>query len=305
MLPSTINWDQDSHPDGMISVDWHRASRNMFDCNGYGHITISHGAQSAQIGTYKYGGKSYALYSTSITDIGYIMEVGYTFDSSLTVPFQGLEIQTVDSQGWWNSRALPTTIRIRFVAGSGLKSGIYYIPPFSLVNTKLQEVDVLSNLFVGVTSSTPTAIIAKVKSCTLNAMNNVTLQKMSMAELPVIGASGGETLFEMSLDCPSSSSAYMVSYYMTDIYNPTNTSSWLVSAPGNSKANGVVLQVMNGASAVSFGPGLTSMNKQFAGVVAASGGRLVKKMSVRYLRTEANASPGTLSAGVTVTLNYN
>lgn len=301
MLPSTINWDQDSHPDGMISVDWHRASRNMFDCKGWGDMELTHGAQSAQIGNYKYGGKSYALYSTPIADIGYIMEVAYASDTSKYLPFQGSEILTAKGMKSWDSTALPTTIRIRFVAGSGLKSGAYYIPPIALVKTKMQDVNNSSNLYVEFTSSTFTAIIAKVKSCTLYTMNNVTLQKMSIAELPVVGASGGGTQFEMALYCPGSSSAYMVSYYMTDIYNPTNTSSRLVSAPGNGKANGVVLQVMDGATAVSFGPS----NKQLAGIVSTSGGRLLKKMSVRYLRTEANASPGTLNAGVTVTLNYN
>ncbi|HEK1766272.1 TPA: hypothetical protein SMR47_000148 [Pseudomonas putida] len=93
---------------------------------------------------------------------------------------------------------------------------------------------------------------------------------------------------------------------MSDFNDPIKTSYLLFMAPGVDMAKGIALQVLADEVPLIFSPETSGATPTTSiGAMAAAGGSLVKQFSARYIRTADNASPESLSAGVSVVLSYN
>lgn len=94
---------------------------------------------------------------------------------------------------------------------------------------------------------------------------------------------------------------YRVLYDMVDVNDPGNRSTNLTLAKLPDQASGVALQVVDEGRPLNFG---LNDSPNLIGAMGAEGGMLKKMLSVRYIRTGAEATPGKVSAGVSVTLSY-
>lgn len=140
--------------------------------------------------------------------------------------------------------------------------------------------------------------VAKGTSCTLTTPANIKLKQVSIVDMPSVGSSIDGGAFVLGLKCSTDAPAFQVSYGMSDVYNPSNLSSYLRLADEPTKAAGIALQVLNGTNAISFAPSAnTTMGNLRSGTIS-------QPMTVQYIRTGKIATPGKANAAVTVTFNY-
>ncbi|MDR5762653.1 fimbrial protein [Caballeronia sp. LZ035] len=128
-----------------------------------------------------------------------------------------------------------------------------------------------------------------------------TLPRAFSKNLPSIGATTGDTTLSLGLNCPA---GVKVGITVTDAVNPANRSSSLSLAPGSSAA-GVGVQIVNGATLVSFGPDSAvagTVNQWIAGTSA--GGAMQVPLTARYVRTSSKLVPGSVNGKATFTMSY-
>lgn len=142
-------------------------------------------------------------------------------------------------------------------------------------------------------------------SCTLVAPKTVVLNKTYLALIPSVESSLIGANFSISVSCPAAYAPYKVLYAMSDVNTPSNTSDRLSIAVGEGAAKGISLQVLDDGVPVKFNPPDTAAVPTTGfGMMSASGGSLSRQLSVRYIRTEKNATPGSINAGASVVLSY-
>ena len=126
---------------------------------------------------------------------------------------------------------------------------------------------------------------------------SVTLPNVNVSQLNPAGATGGDTLFQIDLDC---NDAKNVSMSLTDATTGANNTTQLTLSPG-STATGVKLQVLYNGLPIAFNP--DSPAPGIAVGASSAGGQLSIPLTARYIST-GTATPGTVEAAATFTLSY-
>ncbi|HEX7935944.1 MAG TPA: fimbrial protein [Paraburkholderia sp.] len=115
-----------------------------------------------------------------------------------------------------------------------------------------------------------------------------------------VGAVAAPQPFQLSLTCAPGSK---VSITLTDNVDPTNRSNTL-KLSADSTAQGVGIQVLNGAGPVSFGPDSAAPGNANQWLIGDSpAGALIVPVQARYVRTGA-VTPGSVKALATFTMSY-
>lgn len=296
-LPGTVQWQSET------PTEWYTLSAPaQASCSGSGPLKLVYTASSTLSGEHVFNGVSYSMFSTSVPGIKYIMEYinwnkSKTWQPVVRSNFTGW--QTGTGTGW----TLGTDLRIKFVRDTGARpKGSLQVPPFSIATATISS-DVSSWPAINLNAS-GTTIEAKSKSCSLKSPGTIRLPKSYLSDLREIGASSGNSPFSFSVDCSDSFSKYSVSYYMTDAFSFSNKSSTLTLSTDSGSAKGVGIQVLNGDTPIIFGPEPTVANTQLIGTLPSAGGGLTKFLSASYIRTNSETTPGSVSAGLTLTLIY-
>jgi type 1 fimbria pilin len=113
--------------------------------------------------------------------------------------------------------------------------------------------------------------------------------------------SAWNTLFNLSVSCPS---GINVNVTLADASDPSNRSTTLGLASGSS-ATGVGLRILRGSIPVAFGPDSAvagNTNQWLAGT--ATGGVMNIPLTVQYVRTSGEWTPGTVKGLATFTMSY-
>ncbi|WP_157633412.1 fimbrial protein [Burkholderia ubonensis] len=146
----------------------------------------------------------------------------------------------------------------------------------------------------------------KSRACKATLPSAVSLPSVVLYSLKEIGAtSNGSASFSVDLKCDAYVSAYAT---MTDVSNPANTGN-VLSLSRNSGATGVGLQLFrNGQStALGFGPDsslLGTKNQWLVGTASSSGSTFTIPFVVRYVKTAAEITPGSVNAQSSITFSY-
>lgn len=149
------------------------------------------------------------------------------------------------------------------------------------------------------TATTPTF---QINTCTVNSSAlNIKLPTINNNALRSTGDTAGNTMFNIPLNCPTSTKLYIT---FTDNINPGQTGNILSLQP-DSTASGLALQIKQNGTAISFGPDsniLNNINQLLLGNIV---GSISLPFSVNYIRT-ANGPliPGTLTAIASFTFSY-
>ncbi|MEX5510079.1 fimbrial protein [Pseudomonas paralactis] len=309
ILPSDINWQKESHADGMISTEWHTAS-NQRICNGSGIFQLNNTFLAPRVGTFSFGKSNYSLFSTPVPGVGFIAELRYMvgeWGAATDVTASGGVMLTHSSSGSpvsFINQPIRIGARIRLVAiDKGLKSGIYTVPPFNVIASTFDQ-NGFASIDMGIATTSGITVTAKSKSCTLESPDVVKLPKSSFSQFKSVGDTAGDTQFSLSLVCSDSFAPYTVSYYMTDAYNSANNSALLASPDGARYVKGIRVQVIDGFTPVNFSSELTTLSRRYIGAVGTAGANLSKQFFARYKRDASKMSPGLVEAGVIVTLVY-
>lgn len=202
--------------------------------------------------------------------------------------------------GWY-------TAKVTWVVTQRLASGKYTIPAGLKLGT------------IGITSTKPGftpgtlpvyagggSVTFTIRACKATLPSEVSLPSVVLYSLKEIGAtSSGSASFSVGLKCDANVSAYAT---MTDISNPANTGN-ILGLSGDSGATGVGLQLFrNGQStALGFGPDssvLGTTNQWLVGTASSSGSTFTIPFVVRYVKTAAEITPGSVSARSSITFSY-
>ncbi|WP_426128948.1 fimbrial protein [Pseudomonas sp. DWP1b1] len=303
-LPTRMSIQGDAAVGTMISSDWHVAiNPRLTTCNGSGVYSFEHRASGQKVGVTVFGGKMYDIYASATAGIAYIMELQYKSGNWGAVSGADFVTWTSSSVVWFVNEPVSLGVRIRLLIGSNnIKPGAYSIPSFDVVNSVFKTTP--GYIGMGVTSTSGSSIIAKIKSCNITSPGAVKLPSTNFSQFASAGDTGGDTAFSLNLKCSDSFTAYPVRFFMTDAYSANNTSSNLVSATGQGNADGLAIQILDGLNPVQFGPQLSGSNSNIVGAVGPAGGSLTKQLTARYKRIGAKMTPGLIKAGVLVNLVY-
>lgn len=283
---------------GMLSKSWHTEDLQV-GCNGltgsyymYNKITPA-GIDSGN--TQLFEGVYYRLYTTSERDVFYFG--GVAGPDGILRPFG-----TSYSHGLYPPASiefkLPATVKIRFYSPSkSMTPGVYTINSAGLVKGKITSTGLVVESGMNLSAF---SFVVNGPSCTLAMPAEIKLKSVNLSAIPMPGDSNEAASFQLGLRCAGSTPAYQVSYSMSDVNDPANQSSTLTLADVAKKASGVSLQVVDGVTPVKIG----SASIRLLGSMPNGGGMISKAMSVRYIRTSTVARPGSVRAGVTVTLSY-
>jgi len=139
-------------------------------------------------------------------------------------------------------------------------------------------------------------------TCTvLTSSVDVVLPKISTSALPAVNSTAGATPFSIGLDCGAIGSGKLY-VTLTDQTTPGNRSNLLALTPA-STATGVQVQVLNGGTAISYGPDSAAAKNTNQILLAASGGLSKVNLTAQYVRTGA-LTPGTIGGVATFTMSY-
>jgi type 1 fimbria pilin len=140
------------------------------------------------------------------------------------------------------------------------------------------------------------------QSCTVTTpLVEVTLPNVLGKDLTTAGMTAGATPLAIDLNCPAGANVFVT---LTDASNPANLTNIAALAP-ESSARGVGLQVLNGTTAVAFGPDsaeANNLNQWSAG--RAAGGVTHIPLSAQYIRTSGPLVPGSVKGKITFTMSY-
>ncbi|NIE64482.1 fimbrial protein [Burkholderia sp. Ax-1719] len=192
------------------------------------------------------------------------------------------------------------TVAVQFIKTGAISPGaLTTIPALSVTNYINNQSGTYpwGNLYSGSASGSFSSIACSVKQSAIQ----VTLPQARTKDLGSVGATTGATPFALALDCDP---GVNVAVTLTDASNPANRSTTLGAAPG-STAGGVALQIVNGATAVAYGPDSAvagNVNQWSAGRTA--GGAYDVPLSAQYVRTSAALTPGTINGVATFTMSY-
>ncbi|MBY8954214.1 type 1 fimbrial protein [Pseudomonas carnis] len=286
---------------GMLSTSWHTADLQVGCSALSSSYYVSNNITPAGIDsgrTQLFEGVYYRLYTTSERDVfyfggvagpdGILRPFGTSYAHGLTVPAS-------------NDFKFRATVKIRFFSTSkSMTPGVYTVNSAGLVKGNIRSNGATENLAESGMNLSAFSFLVNGPSCTLAMPAELKLKSVDLSLIPTPGDSNEAANFQLGLNCAGSTPAYQVSYSMSDVNDLANQSSTLTLADAAKKASGVSLQVVDGMTPVKFG----STSKRLLGSMPNGGGMISKSMSVRYIRTSTMARPGSVRAGVTVTLSY-
>ncbi|WP_082629685.1 fimbrial protein [Pseudomonas paralactis] len=287
---------------GVISSVWHTGTMMLKCVEMYnGTYTNQMSAVGAVAGTsVVFEGVSYKLYKTNLIDVFYFGT--FAVDNGAEQQFGSAPYVSSKVTGPGSGTSafdLKALVKIRFYSSSkSLSSGVRNIDLLDLVRGDINysTPGVYSGKWI--MQSEGFSFVAKGTSCVLTTPAIVKLKQVSIVSIPAIGSTVEGGAFTLSLACNASAPSFKVSYAMTDVYNPANTSTVLTLADEPLKANGIALQLSDEGRAVIFSPPVKSS------MGSLTHGALSKAMSVQYIRTEKVATPGKITAAVSVTFTY-
>lgn len=155
--------------------------------------------------------------------------------------------------------------------------------------------------------SSPVMFNVAVPTCTVTTPSiSVPMGSIPVSSFTGVGSTSGGQPLNISLSCAGGVSGSYTNVYttLTDATNPANVSDTL-SLTAASTATGVGIQVLNGATVVSYGPDSNTAgntNQWFAG--AAMNGAFNIPLTARYVQTSSTVTPGTANGRATFTMNY-
>ncbi|WP_428555728.1 fimbrial protein [Pseudomonas edaphica] len=290
----------------IISSTWHETEDGLSTCinypSGTQFFSLANNVATATTQSLMFEGASYKIYMTGVKGIGVIMSAA---DTNLSYkPFISSEVIM------WNSdttRTAPVALskyRIRFVATEHLPAGPINVPSFQLMR---HGIYLGAYYGWGKITAQSTNIDVKYPACQLEMPSLIKLPMLLTRDVQTVGATAGDTPFNIDLNCEAGVTDVNVKYTLTDISSPSNTTSELQLNVGASTATGLAMQVLENDALVSFGPDsslIGTVNQRDFGKLTSSAGRLSKSFTVRYLRTTAPLAPGKINAGMTITMSY-
>ncbi|WP_175562995.1 fimbrial protein [Pseudomonas sp. FSL W5-0203] len=257
----------------------------------------------SRVGVYNFDGKAYDLQPTSDPNIGVIYEhaffdgdytpVIYSTNGVIDLLGVGLGVGGVLKKGY--------KYRFRYVSLARLPVGQLVVPASRSFfhNRMFEHSTQIMDSDGGLAS---VSLSVNNTSCTLSAPSEVSLKKTNLSSLSLVGDTAGRVNFSLGVTCAASYAPYKILYSLVDVNAPGNTTSNLTLNSAVNSASGVSLQVLDGETPVVYGSQTsTSTVKGELGAMGVQGGTISKLFGVHYIRT-GKMTPGTVYAGVTVTL---
>ncbi|HIH2747634.1 type 1 fimbrial protein [Burkholderia aenigmatica] len=138
------------------------------------------------------------------------------------------------------------------------------------------------------------------KSCDVTTTDvRVPMPPVSSGKLNGVGATAGDTGFNIGLSCKAGSNVFVT---LTDLTDVTNRSDLLTLAQGSS-ATGVKLRVTRNGQPVFYGPDSAAVGNQNQWYVAPSSGLTNIPLSAQYVAT-GPVTAGTVKGVATFTMSY-
>ncbi|NHC50352.1 fimbrial protein, partial [Pseudomonas sp. AU8050] len=293
IVPSVSDVPNDSG--GMISSVWHSATMSLICTNmSRGTYTNTMGATGLPAGaSIEFDGASYNLYQTGESDVFYF---GTSSVDGGTEHGLSSNVYQTTKVSFATDFTMRSTVKVRFYSPKkSMTSGLRTINTLDVITGKIAHENYSGAWTMRTDEFT---FVAKGTSCTLTTPATIKLKQVSIVDMPSIGSSIAGGAFVLGLKCNMDVPTFQVSYGMADVYNPSNLSSYLSLADEPAKASGIALQVLNGTNAISFAPSATTV------IGNLRSGTISHPMTVQYIRTGKNATPGKANAAVSVTFTY-
>ena len=128
---------------------------------------------------------------------------------------------------------------------------------------------------------------------------SVTLPDLNVSQLNPVGTTGGDTPFQIDLECSGGKDVYIT---LTDATSQGNRTDQL-TLTNDSSASGVSLRILKSGTAIDFGPDSTASGNPGQWFAGSSANKLSIPLTVQYIST-GTATPGTVKAAATFTLSY-
>ncbi|RQR29031.1 type 1 fimbrial protein [Burkholderia sp. Bp9143] len=143
-------------------------------------------------------------------------------------------------------------------------------------------------------------VLAMQQSCTVTTPNvPVPLPSIAASKLPTVGATAGDTGFNIGLSCKTGSGVYVT---LTDLTDTGNTGNQLTLTP-DSTAKGVKLQILKDGQPVSYGPDSGAIGNPNQWYVGPSASTNHIPLSAQYIATD-RVSAGKVKGVATFTMSY-
>ncbi|MDI9240840.1 fimbrial protein [Lysobacter sp. LF1] len=154
----------------------------------------------------------------------------------------------------------------------------------------------------------PIIIQPNVPTCAVTTADiSVPMSAVSASGFSGVGTSSGAPQnFNIGLNCGGGSPGTTTRMYitLTDQTNPANRTDKLSLTP-SSTATGVAIQILNGATPVSYGPDSSAAGNPNQWFVTQTGNGLVNiPLSARYVQSASTIGSGTVTALATFTMSY-
>lgn len=308
--PVSLSYLQSQGQDGMFMISgvWHEKTLpNFVNCRatdvGVRHDSVI-GTTRNSIGTYTFAGQKYAIFKTTNANVGIIYEFGYLGEGYK--PVMNLSSSSKASfMGTGGPVMKDLSYHFRYIALGRLPNGNVMLPGVGVIDSIVIALYQGSIDLNRIYASDPSVnITVNTTSCSLKAPSVVSLKKSNLSLMPTVGSVAEGSTFQVGVVCGSSYAPYKVLYSMGDAFSPGNQTSMLTVGNVAGSAFGVALQVLDNDKPIVFAPDSAApASKGQLGSMSTQGGSLSKPLSVRYIRT-GKMIPGTVRAGVTVTLSY-
>ncbi|TDR47981.1 type 1 fimbria pilin [Pseudomonas brenneri] len=287
----------------MLSSVWHERSFPDFlvcsETNPSLKLDIGLMFAKASVGKYLFEGKSYALWLTNNPNIAVIYE--HAFAGEAYVPVYFYARVAIPGNGGIVKKGY--SYRFRYVSLNRLPAGELVVAGINGFFS-LEVYEGGTPMFTADSALPPATISVNNTSCTLSAPSVVRLKKINLSLLSLVGETAGTVNFQIGVTCAASYAPYKILYALEDVNAPSNTTSNLILNSAGNSASGVSLQVLDGETPVVFGAQTSATTlKGELGDMGVQGGAIGKLFGVQYIRT-GKMTPGTVNAGVTVTLSY-
>jgi type 1 fimbria pilin len=305
---------------GMLSSEWHESILRVY-CTNFGvvfHPSIQYALdikmRALSGWTTSFEGRTYGLWSTGTPDVYMIMQYGRRGYAMQAANSTDLRIMMGPPNGN-NIADQEVLLRVRFFSRNpDMLPGIRTIaqqpllasnPIYKIINVTSCGTNLICSGAVGMMYTRAASFTVNSISCRLVAPSQVNLRSASIAQLPAPGTTIEVASFQLGASCDKADFGYKISYSVVDVNDPSNQSSNLSIATETNSSSGIALQILDNGTPITMGikSGPPS-SRLFLADMPASGGVSSKTMIVRYVRTGATATPGHVSAGISVTFSY-
>lgn len=244
---------------------------------------------------------SNGIYTTGVAGIGMRVRDGAGNPiTNATSQACASQISTIGSGGSYNFSGTLELVRTSgaIVPGSTLvKSATEWA--FGVYNTNIVLNSDNGNIYSGSSSiSLSGSVVFRPLTCTITAPGTVSMRKVGIGSFPSIGDFGGETQFNIGLQCNDNALVGMTmdaapGYGVLDAMSGVISTSQL-----NGQARGFGLQILRGDGAVMPFQSRVGMGSVAANATTNYG------FFVRYIRVSSPISAGKVSGALVVTMDY-